>query len=65
MSDRLLTPQEAAERLRVPVSFVYERTRFNAMPGMVRLGKYVRISEAALRAFIEAGGEMNTDRSQS
>jgi len=48
MSDRLLIPQEAAKRLRGPVSFVYERTRFNAMPGMVRIGKYVRISEAVI-----------------
>ena len=62
MDDRVLTPQEAAERLRVPVSFVYERTRFDRMPGMVRIGKYVRISEAALEAFTESGGEMDKDR---
>ena len=55
MVDHLLTPQEASGRLRVPVSFIYERTRFDSMPGMVRMGKYVRISESALRAFIEQG----------
>ena len=62
MVDHLLTPQEAPGILRAPVSFVCERTRFDSMPGMVRIGKYVRISESALRAFIEQGGEMNVDR---
>lgn len=57
MSDRLLTPQEASERLKVPVSWIYERTRMNRMPGMVRIGKYVRISETALQTFVETGGE--------
>ena len=64
MVDHLLTPQEAADILRVPISFVYERTRFDSMPGMVRIGKYVRISESALRAFIEQGGEMDRGRRQ-
>jgi len=53
MTDRLLTPQEASDRLRVPVSFVYERTRSDSMPSMVGIGTYVHISELALRAFIE------------
>jgi excisionase family DNA binding protein len=60
MTDRLLTPADAAERLQVPVSWIYERTRMNAMPGLVRIGKYVRISESALEAFIAAGGEHET-----
>jgi excisionase family DNA binding protein len=55
--DNLLTPKEAAERLRVPISWVYERTRMNAMPGMVRIGKYIRISERVLQALIENAGE--------
>jgi excisionase family DNA binding protein len=57
MIDRLLTPTDAAERLQVPVSWVYERTRMNAMPGLVRIGKYVRIRESELNVFIESGGE--------
>ena len=59
MNDQnLLTVQEAAARLQVPVSWIYERTRLNRMPGMVRMGKYVRISEAALVEFIKGGGEL-------
>ena len=59
MIDRLLTPAEAAEKLKVPVSWVYERTRHNAMPGLVRIGKYVRIRETDLEDFISNGGELN------
>jgi len=57
MNDRLLTPSEAAQLLQVPVSWVYERTRQNAMPGLVRIGKYVRIREKDLEDFISSGGE--------
>ena len=60
--DRLLTVQEVAERLSVPVSWVYERTRFDALPGMVRMGKYVRFSERGIEAFVAAGGEQNTEK---
>jgi excisionase family DNA binding protein len=60
MRDNLLTVDEAAARLRVPVSWIYERTRMNAMPGLVRIGKYVRISESALDVFIAEGGENET-----
>jgi len=59
MIDRLLTPAEAAEKLKVPVSWVYERTRHNAMPGLVRIGKYVHIRETDLEDFISNGGELN------
>ena len=66
MIDKLLTVPEAALKLQVACSFVYERTRRNDMPGMVRIGKYVRIRESALQEFIESGGEsgrteQNTD----
>ena len=57
MTSRLLTVKQASERLQVPVSWIYERTRMNAMPGLVRIGKYVRIRESELNVFIEAGGE--------
>ena len=59
MNSRLLTVKQAAQRLQVPVSWVYERTRHDAMPGLVRLGKYVRIRETDLENFISNGGEMN------
>ncbi len=38
---RLGTVREAAEILKVPVSWIYDRSRRDAIP-MLRLGKYVR-----------------------
>ena len=50
----LLTVEEVAELLKVPVSWVYERTRSGAsdrIPGF-RLGKYWRFREADVLAWI-------------
>jgi len=60
----LLTVEEVAELLKVPVSWVYDRTRtrgLNRLPGF-RLGKYWRFSEAEVRAWLErqrSGGRAN------
>ena len=60
----LLTVEEVAELLRVPPSWVYERTRRRAadrIPGF-RLGKYWRFRESDVLAWIErqsAGGRAN------
>lgn len=54
-SEALLTIDEVSELLRVPVSWVYERTRrrgADRIPGF-RLGKYWRFREADLLAWIE------------
>lgn len=59
MSTGLITVKQAAQLLQVPVSWVYERTRHNAMPGLVRIGKYVRIRENDLEKFISNGGELD------
>ena len=51
----LLTVEEVAEILRVPLSWVYERTRqrsIGRIPGF-RLGKYWRFRESDLLAWIE------------
>lgn len=51
----LLSVEEVAELLQVPVSWVYERTRargLNRIPGF-RLGKYWRFDEADVRAWLE------------
>jgi excisionase family DNA binding protein len=48
-----LTVQEAAELLRVPVSWLYERTRTNTVPH-VKLGKYLRFDRDELNAWLEA-----------
>ena len=51
----LLTVEEVAELLRVPLSWVYERTRKRSMdriPGF-RLGKYWRFREADVLAWLD------------
>lgn len=60
----LLTVEEVAELLKVPVSWVYDRTRsrgMNRIPGF-RLGKYWRFQEAEVLAWLErqrSGGQSN------
>lgn len=48
-----MKPQQAADLLQVPISFIYERTRLNSIP-VKRIGKYVRIPKAELLAWVEA-----------
>jgi excisionase family DNA binding protein len=51
----LLSVEEVAELLQVPVSWVYERTRRRGrdrLPGF-RLGKYWRFDEAELRVWLD------------
>jgi excisionase family DNA binding protein len=47
-----LTVQEAAHVLRVPVSWLYERTRTNRVPH-VKLGKYLRFDRDKLAAWVD------------
>lgn len=51
----LLTVDEVAELMKVPKSWVYERTRARTEDRLtfIKLGKYVRFTEADVRAFIE------------
>jgi hypothetical protein len=51
---RLLMAAEVAARLSVPVSWV--RKHGGELPGVVRLGKYIRWESARLDQFIEGGG---------
>jgi excisionase family DNA binding protein len=48
---RLFTIQEAADVLRIPISWLYERTRKNEIPCR-RLGKYVRFTENDLQEIV-------------
>lgn len=52
MADRLLTAEDVADRLAVPVSWVRESTRSGAMP-VVRLGRYCRYDEADVLAWLD------------
>lgn len=52
---RLLSVEEVADLLQVPVSWVYDRTRsrgLNRIPGF-RLGKYWRFEESEVIAWLE------------
>jgi len=55
VADALLTVADVAELLRVPVSWVYERTRTrsaNRIPGF-RLGKYWRFRKSDVSAWLD------------
>ncbi len=62
--DSLLTIEDVAELLKLPVSWVYERTRrrgIGRIPGF-RLGKYWRFRATEIRAWLEqqrAGAKPN------
>ena len=51
----LLTAYEVAEFLRVPVTWVYERTRKRGAARLphLKLGKYLRFEEQAVREFLD------------
>ena len=53
----LYTLTQISEILNVPVSWLYERSRHDALPGLVRLGKYVRINEEGLRELMSANNQ--------
>ena len=57
----LLTPPQAAALLQVPVSFIYERTRRNAIP-LRRVGKYVRLPREELMEWV---AEQTKERSEA
>ena len=52
----LLTVSEAAEILRVPVGWVYRRTRTQGIP-VRKLGRHCRIPRAELMEWIERNGK--------
>ncbi len=51
----ILTVQEVAEILKVPVSWVYEHTRKRGAARLphFKLGKYLRFEEQAIREFLD------------
>ena len=52
MTDRLLTAEEIAELLNVPVTWVRESTRSGAIPH-IELGRYRRYDRDAVLAWLE------------
>ena len=51
----LLTVEEVAELLKVPKSWVYERTRRRGLDRLphIKLGKYLRFEEGAIIQYLE------------
>jgi excisionase family DNA binding protein len=52
----LMTVAETAEWLKVPVSWVYERSRKRGRERIpcIKLGKYLRFERGAVRAWVES-----------
>lgn len=61
LHDSLWTLPEVAERLKIPVSWLYDRSRRSALPGLVSLGKYRRMTEEGVRALIREGSPAPAD----
>jgi excisionase family DNA binding protein len=55
MIEQLLTPEEAAEILRVKLSWLYQHTRRRTQDRIpfVKVGRYLRFREQDLVAYIE------------
>ena len=52
--DRLLEAEQVAALLKVPTSWVY--TNANELPGVLRLGRYVRFRPNVIRHFLSGSG---------
>ena len=55
----VLTVDEAAELLRVDRKTVYESIRRGELPGVVRLGRSIRIGRGALLEFLAGKGRVS------
>ena len=55
----VLTVDEAAELLRVDRKTVYESIRRGELPGVVRLGRSIRIGRGALLEFLAGQGRVS------
>lgn len=63
MDDRLLTMEQVAERLQVPLSWVYRKTMRGAehrLP-VTKIGKYNRVRESALEMWIPPDNQAKED----
>jgi excisionase family DNA binding protein len=51
-AEKLLTVQDVAARLNVPVSWVYARVEADQLP-YLKIGRYVRFDPSAINAYLE------------
>ncbi len=65
--DRLLTVQEVAGILQVPISWVYEHTRGNRREKLphIKVGKYLRFFDADISNYLQAIRARNDGRRSS
>jgi len=61
--DELLTPNEAAEYLKVPVETVWRWCRQGTLPA-VKIGKYWRVHKGELDAFIASKSTRSTEKAE-
>lgn len=55
MDSEVLTVDEVADLLRVDRKTVYEAIRRRELPGVVRVGRAIRVSRVALEAWLASG----------
>ena len=53
----LLTMAEVADTLRIRPGRAYELARSGLLPGVVRIGRQVRVNAGVLRTWIASGGQ--------
>ena len=61
MNQNLIGINEMAEKLDVPVSWVYSRTRTNEIPHF-RVGKYVKFDPEKVMLWVQEQSESNLER---
>lgn len=52
----LLRVRDVASALDVPLQRAYELVRVGTIPGVVRIGRQLRVNPTSLQKFIESGG---------
>jgi excisionase family DNA binding protein len=54
MNEELLTVEELADRLKVPASWIYQRTRCRGRDRLphIKIGKYLRFEEKAVDSWL-------------
>jgi len=56
---RMLSIPELAEELSIATSWLYERSRLNTLPGMRRVGRFLRIDRDEFYLALEKGELMS------
>jgi predicted DNA-binding transcriptional regulator AlpA len=63
--EELLTAQELADFLRIPVWSAWRLGRERRVPGVVRVGRFLRFERAAIEAWVAQGGSLADSEHES